>query len=285
MEQKLVSIGMPTYYREYKGNYIKEALDSLIGQTYRNFELIISDNASEHRADICREYAEKDKRIKYVRQEKNIGEMRNYNFVLDQAKGEYFMWACDDDIWDSHYVEECVKKLEENPNAAAAFPKYALFDDRIGKKLEFNPADDFPAGQNPILYERLKSYIVTPWINSKGALAFGLWRRELLAGNRKGDYLGSDMSFTYRGLAKGRYAYIDKTLFLKRMDFKTVQPPWIGIRILKSLSFRLKALFSSLFYNFFADTFRIKELTAWQKIKLSLWNLFVITRLFWRREI
>ena len=83
----LVSIGMPTYNGS---KYIRQALVSLINQSYRNFELIISDNASTDNTEaICKEYRRRDKRIKYIRQKKNIGPINNFNFVLKEAKGEY----------------------------------------------------------------------------------------------------------------------------------------------------------------------------------------------------
>ena len=91
-----VSIGMPVFNGD---KFIREALDSLLAQTFTDFELIISDNASTDRTEaICREYAERDKRIRYVRQAENLGPAANFRFVLDEAVGEYFMWAAADDL-------------------------------------------------------------------------------------------------------------------------------------------------------------------------------------------
>lgn len=98
-----VSIGMPVYNGT---KYIREALDSLLAQTFRDFELIVSDNAStDDTESICREYASRDTRIRYVRQSENMGPIKNFQFVLDEAKGEYFMWAAADDVWDVKYIE------------------------------------------------------------------------------------------------------------------------------------------------------------------------------------
>src|SRR4030066_62015 len=86
-----VSIGMPVYNGE---PYIRAALESLLAQTFTDFELIISDNASTDATEsICREYAARDSRIDYVRHEKNQGASANFQFVLDQARGEFFIWA------------------------------------------------------------------------------------------------------------------------------------------------------------------------------------------------
>jgi glycosyltransferase involved in cell wall biosynthesis len=91
-----VSIGLPVYNGE---KYIREALDSVLTQTFADFELIISDNASEDDTEsICREYASRDERVRYIRQSRNIGALPNFLFVLHKATAEYFMWAAHDDV-------------------------------------------------------------------------------------------------------------------------------------------------------------------------------------------
>jgi glycosyltransferase involved in cell wall biosynthesis len=97
-----VSIGMPVFNGEA---FLCEALDSLLAQTFTDFELIISDNGSTDGTEgICRDYAEHDLRIKYVRQPKNQGSSFNFKFVLDKAVGEYFMWAAADDQWSPNWI-------------------------------------------------------------------------------------------------------------------------------------------------------------------------------------
>lgn len=98
-----VSIGMPVYNG---AKYIREALDSLLAQTFIDFELIISDNASTDSTDaICLEYAAKDARIQYVRQDVNCGAIENFRHVLNGARGQYFMWAACDDMWSENWLE------------------------------------------------------------------------------------------------------------------------------------------------------------------------------------
>jgi glycosyltransferase involved in cell wall biosynthesis len=97
-DKPLVSIGMPVYNGE---KYLRQALDSLLTQTYENFELIISDNAStDGTQEICLEYAARDKRIQYHQNIYNRGAVWNFNKVLELASGEYFMWAAYDDFRD-----------------------------------------------------------------------------------------------------------------------------------------------------------------------------------------
>jgi len=98
-----VSIGMPVYNG---AKFIREALDSLLAQTFTDFELIISDNASTDDTEaICWEYSKKDDRIRYVRQPSNRGVLDNFKFLLDNAIGEYFMWAAADDVWDKNWIK------------------------------------------------------------------------------------------------------------------------------------------------------------------------------------
>ena len=92
-----LSVGLPVYNGE---NYLAESIEALLGQTYEDFELIISDNAStDSTADICRRYAKQDSRIRYIRQPRNIGLSPNHNFVLQEARGELFKWAAADDLY------------------------------------------------------------------------------------------------------------------------------------------------------------------------------------------
>lgn len=110
-----VSIGLPVYNGE---RYLTRALDSLLGQTYNNFELVISDNCSEDATEsICRRYAAQDSRIVYIRQEANTGSCANFNFVFTQSQGEYFKWAAYDDVCEPEYLEHCVRALETHPEA------------------------------------------------------------------------------------------------------------------------------------------------------------------------
>ena len=93
----LVSIGLPTYNRD---RYLQQALDSLLSQDYENLEIIVSDNHStDETSAICKQYALEDRRIKYFRNDKNIGMIGNFSKVAELATGEYFMWASDDNYW------------------------------------------------------------------------------------------------------------------------------------------------------------------------------------------
>ncbi len=106
-----ISIGMPVYNGEL---FICEALDSLLAQTFTDFELIISDNGSTDATEaICKKYAEKDQRILYFRQLENKGAISNFKFVLDEAVGEYFMWAAADDVWDHEWIDKLLPMVSD----------------------------------------------------------------------------------------------------------------------------------------------------------------------------
>lgn len=124
----LVSIGIPTFNR---ADSLRETLDSLCAQTYKNIEIIISDNASTDGTEtLCRAYAARDTRLFYFRQEKNIGQMNNYSFLLSKARGAYFMWAQDDDFLDPTYVSVLTDTLERNPDYSVALSYY--YEKRVG---------------------------------------------------------------------------------------------------------------------------------------------------------
>lgn len=117
-ELPIVSVGIPVYNDE---KFIRKAIESVLNQTFSNFELIISDNASnDSTSTICKEFAKKDKRIKYIRQTKNINLLPNYNFVLDQAQSKYFVWLEADDFWNSNFLEKNLEILESNQNFVAS---------------------------------------------------------------------------------------------------------------------------------------------------------------------
>lgn len=229
-----VSIGMPVYNGV---PFIREALDSLLAQTFTDFELIISDNASTDGTEaICREYAAKDARIRYVRQSENRGAAANFQFVLDEAVGEYFMWAAADDVWLPKFIETCVNLLNGDQSAQMAMTGYKCVS-------RFSPIFNrkFP----PILSsieiedreERVLSYAKQPFSTHKDNLVYSVWRqgfiREIVNDVKiilQGRLIvGAAMNEYALLKAYGRYA--NANLFLKR--YRYVPPghwagPWVG---------------------------------------------------------
>lgn len=116
--QVRISVGIPVYNG---GASLEQALKSICSQSFRDYEVIISDNAStDDTAQICREMVAINPRIKYFRQENNIGAAANFKFVLDKAVGEYFHWLAADDTRSDNFLELNINFLEENVDYVAS---------------------------------------------------------------------------------------------------------------------------------------------------------------------
>ncbi|MGQ4647524.1 glycosyltransferase [Lyngbya aestuarii] len=130
-----VSIGLPVYNGD---NFLREALDSILAQTFENFELIISDNASTDKTEeICREYAAKDQRVRYYRNEYNLGAAPNYNRVFELATGDYFKWCAHDDLCAPEFLERCVELLEQDASVVLCHTQTKIIDEQ-GRFLRDN---------------------------------------------------------------------------------------------------------------------------------------------------
>jgi len=111
----LLSIGLPVYNGS---RHLREAIDSLLAQDLDDLELVISDNAStDDTPAICAEYASKDGRVRYTRNQTNIGAAANFNRAFALSSGEYFMWASHDDYWNPRFARRCIETLIGNPAA------------------------------------------------------------------------------------------------------------------------------------------------------------------------
>ena len=128
-----ISIGMPVYNGE---KYLRLAIESLLSQTFANFELIISDNASTDKTrEICAEYARSDQRVKIHSQKVNIGAINNFNYILMQATGRYFMWAAADDMWDARWLEVLVNGISDEDFSVCGLVEFIDSDEKTIKQL------------------------------------------------------------------------------------------------------------------------------------------------------
>ena len=122
-----VSIGLPVFNGEL---YLEQALESLLAQSYEDFELIICDNASTDRTqDICHRYAARDQRIRYYRNQVNIGAVQNWYRTFELSSCEYFAGAADDDVYDPEFLRKCVDVLDHNSAVAVCYTKAMLIDE------------------------------------------------------------------------------------------------------------------------------------------------------------
>ena len=172
----MVSIGMPVYNG---AKYIRDALDSLLRQTFTDFELIISDNASSDQTEeICREYAEHDVRVIYFRQKENIGAALNFQFVLDHARANVFMWAAYDDEWTKNYLKSA-KALLVDEKINFVFPTFSVRSIKlnVGKKFgreifEFIEATD--------RRQRVLQFLALHHASHKCNIVYSLFKTEFL---------------------------------------------------------------------------------------------------------
>lgn len=131
-----VTIGIPVFNG---ANYIAQAIESILSQGFGDFELVISDNASEDATEeICREFSRKDRRIHYVRQACNVGAAANHNLLFAYGDSPYFKWASHDDVLHPRFLEVTVAALEARPDVVLASPASALIDE-LGQPLRFSP--------------------------------------------------------------------------------------------------------------------------------------------------
>lgn len=165
---------MPVFNGE---SFLREALDSLLVQTYSNFELIISDNAStDITQSICLDYQKLDQRIRYIRQKENIGALANFQFVLNEAEGDYFTWAACDDKWDNLWVE-CLYEKIAGSNNSAVFGKLVQIDEK--SQVISHPAtmNSFDFSGNTL--KRRISFFLEFEGKGKANLFYSLYKREM----------------------------------------------------------------------------------------------------------
>ena len=234
----------------------------------------------------------KDSRIKYVRQEKNIGGILNRNFIRKQGSGKYFVETCDDDLLAPTFLEKCIARFKENPEVVFSGGNFVEFDD-LNRKIERNIGLFCPTEKD--LYQRLKKYILFYEYDGKDMPIYcGVWLRSIVAENSFFDfrYFGwdfQDMSFVFRGLVKGQVELINEVIFYKRAVVSALNLPKkknFFIRMFDTFIYsRLKRLFTPFFYLRMKDIVNVKELSLRNRAKLIFWNLFVMSRLFWKRKI
>ena len=198
-----VSIGLPVYNGE---NYLAEAVQSVLDQTYSDFELVISDNASEDRTEeICRDFAAADTRVRYFRNGENLGAAPNYNIAWDHSRGEYFKWLAHDDRLLPRYVENTVRTLDNNPDAILC-NTVAEYIDQHGDHLGWyrSPLTDASGGDPSV---RLAAMILT---SHTCIDFFGMVRRQAMEGSiLHKAYSGADKAFLAQMALRGRMLQIE----------------------------------------------------------------------------
>jgi glycosyltransferase involved in cell wall biosynthesis len=206
----LVSIGMPVFNGE---NFVSEALESIVGQSYENLQIVIGDNASTDATEsICRGFAERDDRINYFRHSENLGASGNHDFVFFQSEGPMFKLAAHDDVLHPNLIERCVEALVSRPNHVLAFPRTRHID---ADGIEHEAIDDNVIGMDsPSPALRLGRITCLPnWATP----VFGVFRREAVkADTILGRYVGSDRTLLAELALAGPWHRVDEYMFYRR---------------------------------------------------------------------
>ena len=129
-----ITIGIPVFNNE---KIIKKRIDDITAQSYQNFTIIISDNNSTDKTrEICEKISQNDDRIVFFHHEQNMGPYWNFNFVLDKAETEYFVWVAGDDIWSKKFLEKNIKFLEENDDYVGSIGETSLFNRNYNENIK-----------------------------------------------------------------------------------------------------------------------------------------------------
>jgi glycosyltransferase involved in cell wall biosynthesis len=209
---------MPVFNSE---RYVEEALESLLAQSFDDFELVISDNASSDRTgDICRAYALKDERIKYFCMRQNYGVIDNFNNVFRLSTGEYFKWAASDDVCSPDYLLRAVEVLEQDPSTVLVWAKTIGIDER-GRRVplpaevsDLNSPDSVYSPDPTVRFRRLLRNIW--WVDGP---FYGVIRANTLAATRwlHPRHMSGDQILLSELSLKGRFYEIPEELFFVRV--------------------------------------------------------------------
>ena len=203
-----LSLGLPVYNGE---NYLAEALESLLGQSFEDFELIISDNAStDGTADICQHYLKEDSRILYFRQPRNIGCSPNHNYLVDCAQGELFKWVWHDDLYGRDLLKRCVDALDEHPEVVLAHTWTAEIDSSGDATSLIEYPDSTASHYAP---ERYRSMLFDGW----GGGGDGVFRTQVLRKTALfGSYHFADRVITSEIALYGPFYQVRDWLYFRR---------------------------------------------------------------------
>lgn len=233
-----VSIVLGVYNGE---NFIREAVDSILSQTFRDFELIISDNAStDGTANICKEYAERNKCVRYYRNKENLGAVYNFNHLFQLATGKYFKWASHDDVCAPTLVERCVDILDQEPDVVLCYAKTTFIDENSQKIGEY---EDKLNLCSPKPHIRFREFLCKPPGCNP---VFGLMRRNVLATTQLfGSFESADYILLAKMCFRGQFWEVPEHLFYRRNHPLTSRRAnktnhdfirWLGMRRCSSYS-------------------------------------------------
>lgn len=199
----LVSVGIPTYNRAKK---LERAVQTLMGGSYKNLEIIISDNASSDETQVvCRNLSASDGRVKYFRHTENLGPNKNFEFARGQATGKYFLWNADDDYFDPDYIRTCADELERDSSLVLASGIGAFYTDDnslVGYGNVISCDSSVPL-------IRVLKYL---WLVADNSIFYGVYRTDRIKECRPPNCLAGDWAWVAEVLLRGRAKILPSVL-------------------------------------------------------------------------
>ncbi len=205
-----VSIGLPVYNG---AKYLESAIESVLSQSFVDWELVISDNASsDETMDISQKYASEDSRIHYHRNESNVGAAKNFNQAFHLSSGEFFKWAAHDDMMGPDFLDQCVRILDDNPSVVLCHCNVAVIDEKGEMVSEMK--SELPNVSSFRTEKRFRDLILVDHLCLE---IFGLIRSCVLRNTPLiGNYIASDrVLMAYLGLL-GKFHVLPSHLFFSR---------------------------------------------------------------------
>lgn len=206
-----LTVGLPVYNGE---RFLAEALDSILGQTYGDFRLVVSDNGSTDATEaICRDYATRDPRVVYLRHDVNRGAVWNFNHVFEHCDTPFFRWGAADDVFAPTCFARCAEVLTAAPTSVAmCYPKTLIIDEEGVPAGEYDDNLDLRSSRPHARIHRIIRTIV------RGNPIFGLVRSDALRATRgHGSFPCADYVLIAEIALTGEIWEIPERLFHRRL--------------------------------------------------------------------
>jgi glycosyltransferase involved in cell wall biosynthesis len=205
-----VTVGIPVYNGE---RFLAQAIDSILGQSFADLEVVLSDNAStDGTPEICCRYAASDARVRYTRNPTNLGVARNYSLLAQRARGEYFKWCSANDLCAPDFIGRCVEILDRHPDVALCYPRTRLieFDSSAGEDY-VDGVHLMEASPSSRWWRLVRTLRLNNALN--GVFRLAVLRQTSL----HGDYPGADLNLMAEVALRGKFYEIPEALFYRRV--------------------------------------------------------------------
>jgi glycosyltransferase involved in cell wall biosynthesis len=208
-----VTVGVPVYNSD---KFLAETLQSILAQTFTNFELIISDNASTDATEgICSEFARRDARVRYVRKASNVGAPRNYNSLVSLARSKFFKWSSSNDLIQPQFLAACVPILRAREDVVLVYTRTRYFDANTGTVVDY--ADNMSLQEEDLVvrYRECDHRMgARPNNIMNGVIRLDALKNSTL----HGDYPSSDLALMTELALYGKFVEVPEPLFYRRNE-------------------------------------------------------------------